>query len=118
MALRAADTENGDMKVADGDLVLVTHVDAMALNLENRLRLLLSEWFLSPDSGVDWLDMLQSKPVDTDRVEEVLTLELAKEEKVMDVVQMRATFDNQSRELSVSFVVETTEGTTSGGFNT
>jgi len=115
MALKTLEIEDGELKFEATTFPVLTGVDALAQSVENRIRLLLNEWFLSPGKGIDWLDILGGKPVLEAQIEEAVKNEILKEDKVLDITEFSIEFVNNTRELKIDFVLETTEGTLTGG---
>ena len=107
--------ENGEMVFANTTFTEITGVEAYAQRLENRIGLMLNDWFVTPGSGINWFEMLQAKPVRTDRITDVVRKELLLDEGVLRVDELNVSFDKVTRELSIDFVAATDLGLVTGG---
>lgn len=103
MGIKTWKTTNGQIAFVNGILVELTGADALAQRLENRLKLWLGEWFLDTSIGVDWLDILESKPTDTDEIERILREEILKDAAVTEIVDFSVVFDNTNRRATITF---------------
>ena len=115
MTLKTIQITDGEMEFADNTLTELTEGDALAQRLVNRLTLYLQSWFVTPESGVDWLDILNAKPVLPDRIAEILKAELLQEASVLKITKFDIEFNESTRELTANFEAETDLGLVTGG---
>ena len=101
---------DGEMELAGGQLTVITDSEALAQALVNRLKLYLESWFITPQSGVDWPDILNSKPVLPDRIEPILKDALRRDSRVIKIRKFELSFDNATRTLSLYFEADTVVG--------
>ena len=58
MSLKTLQMIDGELVIQDGSPVWLTGAKAVRQRLENRLSLWKGDWFLDPELGIDWLDIL------------------------------------------------------------
>lgn len=93
------------IEFANNTLTVITGAEALRQRLNNRMLLWLGEWFLTPLEGIDWLDILESKPVDLPEVDRRLRGELLEDPAVVKIVEYESSFDRTIRKLTVSWAV-------------
>lgn len=76
--------EDGDIVLNTGKPVLLTDAEALKQRAENRLRLFLGEFSLSPESGVDWFSITAKKYPEKD-IEKAVRKELLKDTEILSV---------------------------------
>lgn len=102
---------DGDLDFSTGNYTKVTGVEAIAQDCETRLRTFLGEWFLDTRIGVPYYqDILGQKPR-IPVVRNIFRKAVLTTPGVINVTDLNVTYDGATRELSVSFIGETTEGT-------
>ncbi len=107
--------ENGEMVFANTTFTEITGIEAYAQRLENRIGLMLNDWFVTPGSGINWFEMLQSKPVQVDRITDVVRKNLLADEGVLRIKELNVSFDKTTRKLSIDFQADTDIGLVTGG---
>ncbi|HMZ61089.1 MAG TPA: hypothetical protein PL048_20095 [Leptospiraceae bacterium] len=76
--------EDGDIVLNTGKPVLLADAEALKQRAENRLRLFLGEFSLSPESGVDWFSITAKKYPEKD-IEKAVRKELLKDTEILSV---------------------------------
>lgn len=107
------DEENpiaSDLRLVDGQIVLVTKREAIRQDLQIRLRWFKGEWFLDFRLGVPWFQDLLGQPVTDELVERVLRRVILTTPGVVAITRFILTRDNAEREATIDFTVSTTEG--------
>jgi hypothetical protein len=108
----AANPVPGDLRVDGVELALVQGGDAIAQELEVRLRWWLGEWFLDQRQGVPYVQRILRKGVSEQAVRALLRQHIERSADVARVISIEVTIDRATREASVDFEVLTTEGET------
>lgn len=102
--------ENGDLAIVDGDLALVTGVDATVQFLVQSLRLFLSEWFLDETAGFPYYDEVFVKnpnPAALDSLFKTYIIDLPGVEQLLD---FSLNFDVSTRQLTITGVIQAFDG--------
>ena len=105
---------NNDLVFADRTLKDLTGVDALAEVIEARLKLWKGEWFLSPDSGVDYMTLFESKQLLQEKARKALKDAITADLRVLRLKELNVTYDNTTRTMTGYFNAETTEGLLEG----
>jgi len=108
--LRTIQITDGEMELTNTTLVVITDAEALAQALVNRMKLYLESWFITPQSGVDWPDILNSKPVLTDRIADILKQSLRNDNRVLKIRKFEIDFTDATRTLTVRFEADTEVG--------
>jgi len=102
----------GDLRVVDGQLVLVEADDAIAQDLRVRLRWFRGEWFLDSRTGFPWFERVLGQKVTERVVEALLRKAITSTPGVVRVATLRVSIDRASRALTATFAAVTTSGQT------
>lgn len=108
-----ADDENpdvGDLLLVDGQIVLVTGIDAIRQDVLVRLRTFRGEWFLDRRIGVPWFQKILGHKVGLPAVERVLRAAILATPGVEAITELALDFDPATRSLSLDFEARTIEG--------
>jgi hypothetical protein len=106
MIMRRED-ENGDFVFGHSMADYLTENAAIALLLENRLMLWLSEWFLAITEGVNWPAILGSMPPATRLLEAEVRRCVLATEGVEAINNLQMTFDHRTFTVDMSLNVMT-----------
>jgi hypothetical protein len=108
----AIDPATGDLAFDDlGELVLVDGADAVAQEIQTRLRWWRGEWFLDTSRGVPYLESILVKGVTEATVRAILKGEIEAVPGVARVRSMVVSIDRATRYATItSLEVDTTEG--------
>jgi hypothetical protein len=102
-------TDDGDLAIENGDLVLIDGADTTAQLLRVRGKFLRGEWFADPDVGFPFDEILGEKP-DLGQVEIWLRQMITETPGVESVSELDVQLDDATRELRVSGEVTYTTG--------
>lgn len=108
----------------DGHVVfplrLVSGLEAVAIGIRTRVKLAAGEWFLDLDAGMPWLptadgtiterEALLGQTFNPAKMRAALIDEIFSVPAVIDVPQLRMSFDGETRMLSISLVARTLFG--------
>lgn len=100
---------DGDLLLTENGFELVRGAEGVAQLCGVAAKLILGEWFLDQERGVDWFTMFQAKFSATD-VQAALRAVWIKVPGVVEVVSVRATEDAATRGARVTGVVRTEFG--------
>jgi len=114
MGIIALKIVGDEIEFADNALTVITDAEALRQRLKNRMLLWLGEWFLAPTVGIDWLDILESKPANLVEVDRRLRAELLSDPAVTGITEYESSFDRSARKLTVSWAVTTDVGLVRG----
>lgn len=106
-------TQGRDITVVGGRLVPLTNVDALRQRLHNALRLHRGEWFLAPESGVNWWGFRRQKSVNRRQVRNEIERVLLADPDVVALNSLDMDFNRQTRELRINWSVLSNFGTVS-----
>lgn len=99
-----------DLTTVDNDLSLTTDRDKVAQELSIRLQFYLAEWFLDNTVGIPYLQVVFQKGVSLQTINSIFISEINRAEDVNELIEYSSEFDNDKRELTISFKVDTTFG--------
>lgn len=106
------DPENpieGDLRLVDGQLVLVSGLDAIRQDLMVRLRWFKNEWFLDRRQGLPWFERILGHKTGTRMIERILRAAIMSTPGVVSITQLRLELD-EDRTLTIDFEARTTDG--------
>lgn len=107
------DDENpveGDLRLVDGQLVLVTGIDAIRQELTVRLRWFRGEWFLDRRTGVPWFESILGQKTALSLIERILRRAILATPGVESITRFVLERDNVERSLALTFEARTREG--------
>lgn len=92
---------HGDLAVTDsGDIVLG---DSVAQKIRIRLLWFEGEWRWNTEEGLPYMENLFVKNADTDYFESVIREKIFEVDEVVDVKDVKITFDRKTREATIQF---------------
>ena len=103
-----------DIAVVGGTVEKLTGPAAMLQRMENALRLYKGEWFLAPETGIEWFPFLQRRPANTRLLRREIERTIAEDPEVQSILSVNLSEDRKIREFSISFRVLTDYGVISG----
>lgn len=102
---------NGDLEIgADGDLIIVTGIDAIRQHLLIRLQFFRGEWFLDTRLGIPYFEEVLVKAPDLNVVQSLLREVIDETPGVIAISSFELDFDGVTRSLSLDFEALTDEG--------
>jgi hypothetical protein len=108
--MRTLATIDQDFKMQNGRFVWLEGIDALKQVLKNRISLGLGEWFLAPNSGVDWLNLVDQKAFLQERFLTAIKRAIRGEPNVKRIDSLTAEFDRDAREVKINFQVQSVFG--------
>jgi len=103
--------ENGDLEIGpDGDLIIVTGIDAIRQHLRIRLQFFRGEWFLDTRLGIPYFEEVLIKAPDLNVVQSLLREAVRETPGVISITSFELDFEGVTRKLSLDFDALTTEG--------
>lgn len=99
---------NNDWAWGKGKNDYKSGVDAIAQSLKTRLQSFLGDCFFDEDAGVDWFNVLGSK--DTTEASLAIAQVILNTEDVTRIVDLELNLDENTREVSIRYDVETIYG--------
>ncbi len=113
MRVRAID-DDGDWMFGTGKASYRSNNQAIAQNINTRLNSFLGNCFFSLGDGIDWFNLLGN--FDRTALNLAITSTILNTTGVTALVQFSSNLDSRTRDLSVSYVVQTTFSVISGNF--
>ena len=107
------DDENpvaNDLRLVDGQLVLVTGTESIRQDLMVRLRWFKGEWFLDARVGVPWFQSILGHKAADATIERVLRRVIQTTPGIEAVEALSFALDPEDRELSITFRARATTG--------
>lgn len=105
----------GDLRVDGVELGRVEGADAVAQEIQVRLRWWLGEWFLDQRQGTPYLEEVLEKGVSAATVRAVLRRQIELVPDVARITLLEVELDPTTRRAMVDFEVETVDGETAEG---
>lgn len=99
-----------DLAIVNGDLVLADGQDAIAQQLEIRLRFWFGEWFRNRAEGIDYLQFILVKNPEEQVIVTLLSRVIRETPGIVSVDSIDLAYDNKTRKLTVSFSCTCTTG--------
>lgn len=115
MAIKAWNIVDGEIQFTSNTFVDITDEDALAQRLEGRIRMQTGEWHLDPLLGINWIDVLGTKPFRAADFEPILRAVILADPAVVSITSLTVTPNNATRELDVQFEVSSDVGLVNGG---
>lgn len=106
---------DGEIDFSDNTFTEITGTAALAQRLEGKLEMLEGEWEFDLTEGIDWPDILSSKPYSNDDVEPELRETLSSDPAVTGIIELTLTPNNETRKLEIFFKVSSDVGLVEGG---
>jgi len=106
--MRTLNIENNDLVLTAGNLEMVTGSTALQIIITNRLKLWLGEWYLAPDSGIDWLGLMgQSNAIDpVKRITAALRDAILADTRVDKINSMVVEYARATRKVSATISIK------------
>jgi hypothetical protein len=107
------DDENpvlGDLRLVDGQLVLVEGKDAIRQDLTVRLRWFRAEWFLDRRTGVPWFQKIIGQRTGLQIVEAIIRNAILSTPGIEAISRLTLSSSSAPRELSIDFEARSTDG--------
>lgn len=101
---------DGDLAFENGDLVLVTGVDAIAQLVGQRLKFFRGEWFLDTLKGIPFFDDIFVKTPNPTLIDAIFKKVILDTPGMLRLDQFRLTLDRGRRTLSLTFKGISTSG--------
>ena len=104
-------TENHDLRIVNGDLVMVSGSAAIAQHIKQRLLAILGEWFLDQSVGLPWFDTILGKYRSLDVVEALIRTQITETPGVEELTSFSLSVDeNTERVARVNFTARLSSG--------
>jgi hypothetical protein len=104
-------TTDHDLEFSGGDLVLLDGVDAIAQDCDIRMMTFLGEWFLDTRIGVPYFEKILGEKPRLVALKGIFRDAIMSTPGIESISDFQIDFDGLSRELSISFLADTVEGT-------
>jgi len=111
------DEETGDIILSSGDLATIADAgEAIRQDVEQHLRSFKDEWFLEKGQGkgVDYFGLVLVKSPNLPAIRREFIKAISSRPGIVAVNSLEFAFDRASRELSITWSADTTEGTNVG----
>jgi hypothetical protein len=102
--------ENHDLDLFNGDLFLVSEVDAVTQYLKQRMKLFLGEWFLDEASGIPYFDRILVKNPNLVEIDAIFKNEILSTPGVVELLEFSINIDGQARSMRLAFRARSREG--------
>jgi hypothetical protein len=103
---------DGDLLVANADVVIVEDANQVALAVQVAINTFRGEWFLNTEAGVPYYQNVLGKKVvaTTAEFDSVIRAAVLGVEGVNRIVAYESSFDDRSRQYTVAFTADTIYG--------
>lgn len=99
-----------DIKIVNGDLVLISGVDEVTQEILCSLRTFLGEWFLDNSIGVPWFQQVFVKNVEKSVVDALIINTICSVPGVQTLLSYTSTINTSTRAMTISFKAQSTSG--------
>jgi len=99
-----------DLDLTDGKATMLTAKACCAQRLKNAIALDKGSWFLGPEGGIEWIEMMQNKTVSERLIRASVQSVLEKDEEVNGIAYVTINFTRSERKLLIDFEVSTIYG--------
>jgi hypothetical protein len=101
---------DGDLAIENGDLALVTGVDATVQFVRQRLQLFLSEWFLDESRGIDYFDRVFIRNPNPIELDSIFKTTIIESPGVLELLAFDMDIEPVSRTLTVTGRIRALDG--------
>ncbi len=108
--MKAFALKDKDIVLENNRIKLIEGEDALRQRILNKVSMFKGEWFLLPDEGIDWLGILGRKFVNDREMQIELESVLSSDAEVNTINYIDIAFDNEAREVIISFSLNTIYG--------
>lgn len=109
------ETEDHDLALEAGNLVLCRDARAVAAHVETRFRFFLGEWFLDTREGVPYLEIFFVKNPDVSVLKQILRYVIVTTPGIADLVDFSLSYVPDARQVTYQFLAVADDGTTVEG---
>ncbi len=111
------ETEDRDLALFEGNLVLCRDARAVAQRVENRFRFFLGEWFLDLREGIPYFQVILVKGPDVKVIRQIFLKVVTETPGMADVLDFDMQFDSATRTLFYQWSGITDDGDPVNGDN-
>ena len=101
---------NRDLVIVNGDLVLVDGTEAIAQQLEIRLKMFRGEWFRNPNEGIPYFQSILKKQPTTQSVVGIFREAILGTPGIDRIENITTEYNKSTRQLSLSFKARALSG--------
>jgi hypothetical protein len=101
-----------ELATVNNDLAFIDGVDELVQNLKIRLQFFLGEWLLDTTQGVDWIGSVFVQNPNIPHINGLIKKAILDTDGVIALQSFASAYDPAARTFTVTFTVQTTEGTT------
>lgn len=106
----ALDPETGDLDLSNGDLYLLSGVDAVTQFVSQKMRLFLAEWFLDESAGIPYFDDVLVKNPRAEVIDTVFKNQILSAPGVVELLEFSASLDGPTRRMTLAFKARSEDG--------
>lgn len=99
-----------DLDLTGGKATVLTEKACCAQRLKNAIALDKGSWFLGPQGGIEWIEMLKQKTVSERLIRSGIQAVLENDEEVESIAYITINFNRDERKLLIEFEVNTIYG--------
>jgi hypothetical protein len=103
-------TDGGDIRISNGDKVLVEDGPATAQRIKQKLSLWRGEWFLDARAGFPWLQDVLGQRVRPEVLQSLLRDVITRDPGIRTLEELNLDFENEARRIEISFRARATDG--------
>ena len=89
--------DSGDIYLSGGQFARGEGVNRVTQEVESALRLFLGEWFLDINKGVPYIQEIFKRPIDQEKIENILSAKVLEVNSVQTVDTITSAFDQATR---------------------
>lgn len=104
--------ENGLVMTDQGDLSILSDLDALVQKITRKLKLWKGEYFLDTSAGIPYKEQIFDRPIDAGIASTIITSQITDETEVTEVTNITIDLDPSTRKFSYSATVKTIYGET------
>lgn len=99
-----------DIELVNGDLSLVSGIDAVKQSLKQRMQMFRGEWFLDQESGIPFFQTIFQKTTKPEVIAGILQNEIQTTPGVLELLSFDLKIETTTRELVLDFQCRGTDG--------
>ena len=112
--MKACKLLDKDIVIEKGRIAMVEDAECLSQRLGNAIKLDRGSWFLAPDKGVEWFDLLSTKPVSVRWLYFRINSILKNDSEVTAVNYIDISIDREKRRMKIDFSVNSIYGIVTG----
>lgn len=104
------DLNTRDLVFTDGDLSIISGLEATQQRLQVKLLFFFNEWFLDTTLGLDWFGTVYIKSPDQTLIDNMILVSITDDPSIISVLEYSSSYNILYRRLTIALKVQAIEG--------